>query len=273
MYKALMTSLFACDRTKYCKIRKKANSFISNYAGNNIIQDDIFHITENYVRQHDATMELLRYPLGDDDLCACTFIREGRVFVVINNDLPLSKQIFAMAHELYHLYNYFEDSDPDYPEYSSILDSSAKNGSEDMEANAFAGAVLAPGISIIEQMNIFLIQADSIGTGEILTLMEIFAIPFKAIVLRLFEEGIIKEDQVRELFQIPENKILSQIELTGKAKRWERKNSTEFSFGSLLENMERAKELDAVPEERLEEDLKNLDDIKEAITRQKEKQR
>lgn len=93
MYKALENSLFVKDRDRYDEIRKKANSFNSNYTGSNIIQDDIFHIVENYVLQQDKHMEMLRYRLGDDDLCACTFIRGGRVFVVINAEMTLSKQI------------------------------------------------------------------------------------------------------------------------------------------------------------------------------------
>lgn len=273
MCKAVMNSLFARDRKKYNIIRKKANSFISNYAGSTIIQDDIFHVAENYVLQHDAVMELLHYPLNDDDFCACTFIRDGRVFVVINADIPLSKQIFAMAHELYHLYNYFEDCNMDYQEHGSILETSAMDNMEDAEANAFAGAVLAPGISIIEQMDIFLLQPDSLGIREILTLMEIFAIPFKAVVLRLFEEGIITKEQVNEFFQIPDETILHQIKLTGRAMRWQRKTTKEILFGSLLENMERAKKLDAVPEDRLEEDTRTLETIREIISRKNEESR
>ena len=53
--------------------------------------------------RHDMPFDMLRYPIEDTDLCACTFIRKGRMFVMINSALPLSKQIFAAAHELYHI--------------------------------------------------------------------------------------------------------------------------------------------------------------------------
>ena len=75
------------------------------------IQDDIFNVLENYVIHHDMPFELLRYPIADVELCACTFIRQGRMFVMVNSAIPLSKQIFAAAHELYHIYCYFEDMD------------------------------------------------------------------------------------------------------------------------------------------------------------------
>lgn len=273
MYKALENSLFVKDRERYDLIRKQANSFNSNYTGSNIIQDDIFHIVENYVLQHDMRMEMLRYRLGDDDLCACTFIRSGRVFVVINTDMPLSKQIFAAAHELYHLYNYFEGYDSSHRKRLSILDAATMDEEttrlEDMEANAFAGAILAPGISIREQMGIFQIRSNSVKIKEILMLMEIYAIPFKAMVLRLFEEEIIDEEQVRELFRNTETDILRQSKLTGRAVRWQRKTADEFMAGSLNENMERVAELDAVQEERYRRDMDILNEIKDAIRQNK----
>lgn len=270
MYSVLENSLFVKDRKRYEVIRKHANSFNSNYTGNNIIQDDIFPIVENYVLQHDMGMEMFRYNLGDDDLCACTFIRGGRVFVVINTDMPLSKQIFASAHELYHLYNYFEGYDSSRQRCLSILDSSAlddeTSGIEDMEANAFAGAVLAPGISIREQMGIFRIHPDSIGVREILMLMDIYAIPFKAMVLRLFEEEIIGKENARKLFEYSEEDVEKLSRLTGRAVRWQRNTSDEFITGSLNENMERVRELDAVPDERYRKDVEILNGIRDAIS-------
>lgn len=273
MYKALENSLFVKDRDRYDEIRKKANSFNSNYTGSNIIQDDIFHIVENYVLQQDKHMEMLRYRLGDDDLCACTFIRGGRVFVVINAEMTLSKQIFAAAHELYHLYNYFEGYDSSQRKRLSILDAATMDETtsrlEDMEANAFAGAILAPGLSIREQMSIFQIRSNSVEIREILMMMEIYAIPFKAMVLRLFEEEVIGEEQVRELFKNSETDILRQSRLTGRAIRWQRKTADEFTAGSLYENMERVVELDAVEEERYRKDKDILSRLKDAIQKNK----
>ena len=269
MYKALDNSLFVKNRERYEEIRRLANSFNSNYTGSNIIQDDIFHILENYVLQQNMHLELLRYSLGDRELCACTFIRCNRVFVVINTDLPLSKQIFAAAHELYHIYNHFEDFEPVYQRHLSILDAATMDEEtsrlEDMEANAFAGAVLAPGRSIREQMDIFRIQSSSMGIKDILMLMEIYAIPFKAMVLRLFEVNIIDKEQVRTLFQNPEDNILHQSELTGRAARWQKSTSDDITLGSLKENMDAVVKLDAVPEERYRKDLSLLKEIKDTL--------
>lgn len=269
MFKALENSLYLVDRAKYDQIRQRANAFNSNYTGSNIIQDDIFHIIENYVLQHGMQLEFFRYPLGDADFCACTFIRSGRVFVVINSAMTLSKQIFAAAHEFYHLYNYFEEYDPTYQQHGSILDSATIGEEttklEDMEANAFAGLILAPTRSIQEQMGIYQIHRESITPKDILMLMEIYAIPYKAMVLRLFEDEIINEEKARDLFLIPEKEILSQSTLTGRAKRWQRIDK-DISFGSLKENMERVSKVDAVDEEQIKQDSARIQKIMDTIS-------
>ena len=270
MFKALENSLFVVDRDKYAMIRQRANAFNSNYTGSNIIQDDIFHIIENYVLQHGMRLEIFRYPLGDADFCACTFLRAGRVFVVLNSAMPLSKQIFAAAHEFYHLYNYFEDYDPTYQQHASILDSATMDEEttklEDMEANAFAGLILAPTRSIHEQMSIYQIYRDSIGLQDILMLMEIYAIPYKAMVLRLFEDEIIDEEKAREMFQKSEKEIVYQSLLTGRAKRWQRIDK-EIAFGSLNENIARVSKLDAVDEKQIRRDTARIAEIMTTLTK------
>ena len=82
-------TLFIKDRRRYDIIRRRAAAFSANYAGNNIIQDDIFCLMENYARLHDTSLEILRYPFGNDNLSACIFIRNGVVFVAVNTEIPL----------------------------------------------------------------------------------------------------------------------------------------------------------------------------------------
>lgn len=269
MFKALENSLYMVDRAKYELIRQRAIAFNSNYTGSNIIQDDIFYIIENYILQHGMRLELFRYPLGDDDFCACTFIRSGSVFVVINSAMTVSKQIFAAAHEFYHLYNYFEEYNPLYQQHGSILDSATMDEEttkmEDMEANAFAGLILAPALSIREQMDIYHIRRDAIGVKDILMLMEIYAIPYKAMVLRLCEDETIDEEKVRDLCKISEKEIIRQSELTGRAKRWQRSDK-EIVFGSLNENMERVSRLDAVDEDKIRQDSVRIREIMDIIS-------
>ena len=136
---------------------------------------------------------------------------------------------------------------------------------EDMEANAFAGLILASARSIQEQMGIYHIRRDNISVKDVLMLMEIYAIPYKAMVLRLFEDEIIDEEKARELFLTTEDQIKKQSSLTGRAKRWQRVDR-DISFGSLNENMERVSRLDAVDEEQIKQDSARIKEIMDAIS-------
>ena len=270
MYKALENSLFEKDRSRYYSIQKCVIQFNSVYNGNNIIQDDIFHIMENYVNRHGMPFELLRYPIADQELCACTFIREQRMFVLVNSAIPLAKQIFASAHELYHIYCFSDENDTDLSERGSILNSMTIDedvtAMEDMEANAFAGLLLAPSDRIDEQMRIYGIKRGQISLTDVLMLMEIFAIPYKAIILRLFEEGIITEPEVRRFFTTPQKDVMEQIELCGKAARWQQIPQMPIRLGSLMEKIKIAEDLESVRKERIKDDLEIIRRIKEGIS-------
>ncbi len=266
MCKVLDNSLYIKDHKKYLKISECVTSFNALYNKNNIVQDDIFSVLENYVDRHDMPFDLLRYPIEDEDLCACTFIRQGRMFVMINSAIPLSKQIFAAAHELYHIYCYFEEKNFSLLQLGSILeadiidDDDAKE-LEDMEANAFAALLLAPKDRLEEQSDVYNLSYREASVQVVLKIMDIFAIPYKAAVLRLFEEEKIDAKTARKLLQIDANEINKQIEVTGKAARWQEIPKGLVRFGSLSEKMYDLEQWECVRDERLESDKNRINEI------------
>jgi hypothetical protein len=265
----LEESLFSRQPKKFDKVNSLAKSFAANYCGTTILRDSIFGIATNYARKRDLSLEVLRYPVRDDELWAFTFVKKGTIFLCVNSALAMCKQIFAVAHELYHIHCYAEDIDPDTIATSSLLDSKTADDTavsqEDLEANAFAGLILAPSLLVQEQIEIYHIRRENMGIREVLMLMEIFAIPYKAIVLSLCEEKIIEEDDVRRLFLIPEKDVQDQVNLTDKARRWLRTTEDEISFGSLNENMDRVFRLDAVDHDRFRQDKDRVREIINAI--------
>lgn len=269
MYKVLDNSLYVKDQKAFDSIQKRAIEFNSIYNGNNIIQDDIFHIMENYAARQEMPLDFLRYDLLDNDFCACTFIRSGRVFVVVNSAMTLSKQIFAAAHELYHLYNYFEHNDPRYRQSGSILDSSTIDEEteklEDMEANAFAGLLLAPRESVLQQIRIYGIREREISLDDVIMLMEIYAIPYKAMVLRLYEANLIISGKAREFLDVSDSVVTARMKLTGRALRWQKTAENEVLLGSLYEQMERAMLIDAVAKDRIQQDKERIKEIRKKI--------
>ncbi|MCD7863484.1 MAG: ImmA/IrrE family metallo-endopeptidase [Lachnospiraceae bacterium] len=269
MYKALENSLFSRKPEKFENIRVIAREFNGAYNGNNIVQDDVFGIIENYTGREGRPLELFHIPIEDQELCACTFLRGDRIFAMINSNMILAKQIFAAAHELYHIYCYFEGENMNLSRHGSILTSSSMDAeeieAEDMEANAFAGLFLAPSVQISERMDIYGIDTKNILFADILKLIDLFAIPYKAMLLRLYEEKYLNEARVRDLFSIGEAEVIRQIKITGKGKRWYRIPSDRIGFGSLMENFEVNKQLDALNEHRLQTDEKRIAELYEML--------
>lgn len=271
MCNVLDNSLYIKDHKRYMKMSECVTSFNALYNKNNIIQDDIFSVLENYVTRHDMPFELLRFPIGDEELCACTFIRQGRMFVMINSAIPLSKQIFAAAHELYHIYCYFEEKNFALLQSGSILESNVIDNEakkfEDMEANAFAALLLTPKDRLEEQSDVYNLSYKNISVQVILKIMDIFAVPYKAAVLRLFEEEKIDIKTARKLLAIDADEINKQIEVTGRAARWQEIPRKLIRFGSLAENMYELEQLEVIRDERLESDRARLRAIAEKLGR------
>ena len=194
------------------------------------------------------------------------------MFVMINSSLPLSKQIFAAAHELYHIYCYFEGNDPILLQSGSILEANTIDEEakeiEDMEANAFAAILLAPKDRLDEQTDVYNLSYKNISVQTVLKIMDIFAIPYKAAVLRLLEEDKIDIKAARMLLQIDVAEIAKQIELTGKAARWQEIPNNFIRFGSLSELMYDVERFEAVRDERLESDKIRLDEIVKSLRKQ-----
>lgn len=272
MCKVLENSLYKKDRKKYDKISECVTSFNALYNKNNIIQDDIFSVLENYVKRKEMPFDLLRYPVRDKELCACTFIRKGHMFVMVNSALPVSKQIFATAHELYHIYCYFEENEPVLLQSGSMLRSDVLDEDtkeiEDMEANAFAALLLAPKERIEEQTDVYNLSYKNTSVQVVLRIMDIFAIPYKAAVLRLYEEEKINIKIAEELLRVDDAEVNRQIELTGKASRWQEIPKDLIRFGSLTEQMFDAKQMEAVRDERLESDKVRLNEMLRSLKMQ-----
>ena len=199
-------SLFIKQPRQFDKVNAQAKSFAANYCGTTIIRDSIFGVVTNYARKREMTVEVLRYPFKDEELWAFTFVKKGTLFLCVNSELAICKQIFAVAHELYHIHCYAEDIDPDTIARGSLLDSKTVDdmavSQEDLEANAFAGLLLMPDSMLDEQIKLYGITGEKIIIDDVLTLMELFALPYKAVVLRLAENHNITLDKVRELLKV-----------------------------------------------------------------------
>ena len=186
--------------------------------------------------------------------------------VCVNTALPLCKQFFAAAHELYHIYCYVENADQSYIKNGSMLDSATGDETgrtqEDLEANAFAGLLLMPDQLLHEQILLYGLDKDLVSVDSVLMLMDMFAMPYKAVVLRLFESGNISHQQSEKLLEVGSADVMERVSLTGKAKRWQLDGKGTESFGTLLEKVEYNRQHEYLTESREKEDVAYLTQLK-----------
>lgn len=246
MGNVLDNSLFVQRPEKFQELSGAIELFNIRYNGSNIVQDDIFSILKNYARTKGVVLELLRFPVKDEDFCALTCIRKEKIFVYVNSWLPLSNQIFAAAHELYHIWCFIEEKDTSVLRKGSLLNASdmdedVKNN-EDREANAFAGMLLVPSRTLFEQMKIYGISREEQSLEDIIQLMAIFSVPYKAILLRLYEEGYMKLESVKQFLKIEKEVLNKKIGYVVEADRWQKRTPEIIQLGSLKQMMDQNQE-------------------------------
>lgn len=267
MESILKNILYGKHNRLFKQLEDKSKEFLAVYCGNVIIRDNIFSVIKNYGRKREMDIEILRYPFRDEELWAFTFLKKGTIFVCINSELAMDKQIFAAAHELYHIHCFADDEDENIIRNGSILDADTAGDLgktiEDLEANAFAGLLLMPEQLLTEQISIYGIEREKIELDSILLLMETFALPYKATVLRLWECRFISKEVANALLVISKQQIQDRISLTGKAKRWQLDGRGQETFGSLLENFDYNVNHDRLLSSRKSEDEEYLSMLKE----------
>ncbi|MFI3168931.1 MAG: ImmA/IrrE family metallo-endopeptidase [Faecalibacterium sp.] len=273
MTELLNKTLYKLDNNRFQALKVQAKAFNVSFTGSNIIQDDIFYIMENYAARNNAALKIFKLPIADEDFCAFTCVRKGIIFVVINSSLPLAKQIFAAAHELYHIHCYLSEDDMYLQEHGSlltsgILDENAEQP-EDREANAFASLLLVPSITLAEQMEIHNIDRTHIDIASIVKLMEIFAVPFKAMVLRLHEENDLNERAAIKFLAYPTSEVSNQMNQLNLALRWNTPPSNQFDCAGLSAIIKHNIQEGFLPESRTQEDLARIQELSAILANDK----
>ena len=187
------------------EIQKEVAYYRNKYQVNRFVGESIFSILEQEAR-------VLYYPIENPEICAFFRKVDGRQFVFINTAIPYEKQIFAAAHELAHIWSI---GSPKIRQ-SEILYANAMNGyagesgtaqsalvdHAEQIANRFAAEFLVETHELQEAIRKYKIPEFTSRNGDwrkddsdrlshlikgVLTLMDIFTVPYKTIVRRLFE--------------------------------------------------------------------------------------
>lgn len=198
--------LNSLSKKEISEIKEKVNCFMGWCKRNNsIIKEDIFNILQIKSRT-------IYYPIKDDHICGFVYRFKKFIFTYINTNIPREKQVFAAAHELYHIL-YSNDMmqelvNDDVLEENEL---SKKIKKEDLKANRFAAEILVPEDIIRNEIAIRNIEKNKLGIKEIVQLMDIFLVPYKTIVRRLYEIEYINIERCYELLNEEDRKNNNKI--------------------------------------------------------------
>lgn len=197
----ISTSIFLLSKQMYSEIEKQAIYFLKQYAGGfSILQDNVFSIIHNY----DKYLEVLLYPIQDRELCGFVCNYKGKGFLYINTYLPLEKQIFTAGHELYHWFQ--QDSVQRQAHLTTDKNIEYDNTLEEKKANLFSALLLVPTDALERELKVLEVSNKrDLSLLIIAKLMNTFAVPYKAIIMRLFEIGLLNDKTTaNEWMQIPD---------------------------------------------------------------------
>lgn len=182
-------------------VQRIVNSKLGEYKKNNqIIKEDIFKILE-------MNCKVIYYPIEDDEICGFVYSFKNYKFVFINSYIPYEKQIFTAAHELYHIW--YSDTKTGELLKSVVLEETISFKdikTEDLKANRFGAEFLVPKDVLLNELQIRKISKNSVELREIVELMDIFLVPYKTLVRRLYEIEYLTEDKCLELLREEDRK-------------------------------------------------------------------
>ncbi len=170
--------------TKKREVEKRAEQMLRD-AGIRSIPVEIMKIAEH------LGIRVVVQPL-EDEVSGVLVIRNGRAAIGINEDHHPHRQRFTVAHELAHYLLHrgasqlFIDSTLTF-----YRDETSADGiyEQEIEANAFAAALLMPGDRIREEVNDR--RLDLYDERTILRLAERFAVSQQAFTIRLMNLGLV----------------------------------------------------------------------------------
>ena len=169
---------------------------------NDVIGTQIFQILSLNAR-------VIYYPLGKDTVWGFTRIRGARgdgqnqkPFVVINSSIPIDCQVFAAGHELYHIWK--DDRIDVVP--ADVMDEATTDRNE-LKANRFAAEFLVEEELLLKELRTYGIASENVSFKDILILSELFCVPYRTMVKRLFEIGFITKTERNRFLNASEDEV------------------------------------------------------------------
>lgn len=181
------------------EIKAQARKRLIEYSKlNDIIGRQIFHILE-------LENKVLYYPIEDREVWGFSERIGGKSFVWINTAIAYDRQVFAAAHELYHLW--FDNGGEVILKIDiEEIENSAISRNE-QKANRFAAEFLMNEELLLQEIRTSGMDKNKIDIKDIFKLSNLFLVPYKTMVKRLYEINLINQKRYMELIELSNDEV------------------------------------------------------------------
>lgn len=151
-----------------------------------------------YLMKHTHVMQ---FPSKNNHYGGLVSYRNGRYFIHINTGQPKTYENFMWVHEYYH-FKYEADMIKN-SNIRTFYDDTTMNENERC-ANLFAAELLMDGLLVKDQFALINeLYVDETLESRVIRLIPVFQLPYKAIVVKLAQDGLITLDEAQAIIDYP----------------------------------------------------------------------
>lgn len=158
--------------------------------------DENITIIQNINLKMEEEFNIIKYPINNKELGGFVYKTDNNLFCFINSNQPRNFQNFVLIHEYYHIIH-------DHNLEKNKIDAILLNEEESInllerKANYYASLMLLE--SLRENYNKFIIDRKFTLKETLCYLIDLYKVPKKTILIRLFELGCINFDELYNNF-------------------------------------------------------------------------
>lgn len=180
------------------ELNKQIDNEIKNIVKKDFLDfyDENISIIQNINLKIEEEFNIIKYPINNKELGGFVYKTDNNLFCFINSNQPRNFQNFVLIHEYYHI---IHDHNLEKNKINTVLLNEEESiNSIERKANYYASLMLLE--SLRENYNKFINDRKFTLEETICYLIDLYKVPKKTILIRLFELGCINFDELYSNF-------------------------------------------------------------------------
>ena len=180
------------------ELNKQIDNEIKNIVKKDFLDfyDENISIIQNINLKIEEEFNIIKYPINNKELGGFVYKTDNNLFCFINSNQPRNFQNFVLIHEYYHI---IHDHNLEKNKINTVLLNEEESiNSIERKANYYASLMLLE--SLRENYNKFIDDRKFTLEETLCYLIDLYKVPKKTILIRLFELGCINFDELYSNF-------------------------------------------------------------------------